>query len=86
MDSGFDLSVGDDCRDVPCDSVHTGPSKDAHLPDRAVIIVTLCATLFVATIGILYLMATGHNVAKEVSLGLMAQWGYLLNVYAKGLK
>lgn len=37
-----------------------------------------------ATLGILYLMATNHNVAKEVSLMVGAQWGALLAVYAKG--
>jgi len=44
---------------------------------------TLCLTLILATAGILVLQGTGHNVAKEVSLFVGAQWGALLAVAAR---
>lgn len=84
MDRGFNLEPrGADCTDCPHCSVRV-PRREATDPDRAAIVVTLCACLFIATVGIVYLMATGHNVAKEVSLAIAAQWGALLAVYAKG--
>ena len=47
---------------------------------KRMIFATLCGTLWLATLGILVLMAMGVNVAKEVSLSIGAQWGGLLAV------
>lgn len=43
------------------------------MKDR-LIVRTLCLTLVIATTGIVYLMATGVNVDKAVSLAVAAGW------------
>lgn len=90
MDRGFNLEPHcygrPDGTADPCAGAQRSRTDAAPKADRAIIAVTLCGTLIAATLGILYLMATGHNVAKEVSLMVGAQWGALLAVYARGMK
>jgi len=48
--------------------------------------VTLCATLFVATVAIPALMWHGVNVAKEVTIALIAQWAAVAGLMWKSLE
>ncbi len=77
MERGFDLHRDRDRAD-DSGSVDAGVQRPAeHQPgttDRAIIAVTLCGTLVAATLGILYLMATGHNVNIEATLAVAAGW------------
>ncbi|MDH4038388.1 MAG: hypothetical protein OEV86_13000 [Candidatus Krumholzibacteria bacterium] len=47
--------------------------------------VTLCGTLLVGTVAIPFLMFTGHNVAKEVSIALISQWAVVAGLMWKSL-
>lgn len=86
MDTGFDLDVRPDDRTDDSLRGFVGPlgkARDADRADQSVIVVTLCACLLIATMGIIGLMAMGVNVAKEVSLAVAAQWGALLGAFLK---
>ena len=60
--------------------IQRGETADDHSRREAMILGTLCGTLWLATLGILVLMGMRINVAKEVSIAIAAQWGGLLAV------
>lgn len=72
MDTGFDLERDGDDRADGLDNPIRRAQRTADDASRTAITVTLCACLLIATIGIVGLMATGHNVNKEVSIAVAA--------------